>query len=321
MTYYCPQLNKRFFVGFTLVELLVVIAIIGLLMGLLLPAVQAARSAVRRVSCSNKLRTIGLAIHNYNDAHNQLPPSKWGTENDTDSDNIIGHNILTFLLPYLEQQDVYNMIDFSKDWRNAANDTATKREMPIFQCPEAPRKNKHNTQIYYVADYAVAEEMERTSDDSSTPPKRYGTKHLFDNGIVSPRANLLGMLRPAGKSQSIESISDGLSNTMMFFECSSRPFIYKFHRIFDSSETVLTRAYSGADWASNRAPFYIEDVCSAGSMQLINCTNKEEIYSFHVGGANFIFGDAAARFIQESIHPEQFISLFTANAGDIASPP
>jgi prepilin-type N-terminal cleavage/methylation domain-containing protein len=317
---YIYQSDKRF-LGFTLIELVTVIAVIAMLLAILLPAVLSARSAVRSIDCANKMRQIGIAIHSYNIVHAQLPPSKWGKENDTDSDNIIGHNILTFLLPYLEQHDIYNMINFSVDWRNNANKTATEREMPIFQCPETPRKNRHKSFIYYVADYAVAESMQKTNDDTNTPPERYGTKHLFDNGIVSARDNLHGMLQPDGKAVTVESVSDGLSNTMMFFECAARPFTYKLHRVFDSSVTILSRASSSADWASNKAPFYIQDTCGAGSMQLMNCTNNEEIYSFHVGGANFLFGDGAVHFIQDSTHPEPFISRFTATAGDVASPP
>jgi prepilin-type processing-associated H-X9-DG protein len=321
MTYRNSQPDKRSLAGFTLVELIIVIAITMLLVAMLLPAVLAARSVVRRMSCSSKMRQIGIAIYNYNEVHNQLPPSKWGIESDTNSDNIIGHNILTFLLPYLEMQEVYDMIDFSVDWRNEKNDAATKREMPIFQCPEAPRKNKTETQTYYVADYAVAEEMRKTSDDTETLPPQYGTAYLFSNVIVSSRSELRGMLQPEKKPQFVDSISDGLSNTMMFFECSARPFTYGLRRTFYSSAAVATRASSGADWASHKAPFYIQSVCAPSSLQLMNCTNREEIYSFHNGGSNFLFGDGMVRFVPESIHPEPFISLFTAIAGDVAPPP
>jgi prepilin-type N-terminal cleavage/methylation domain-containing protein/prepilin-type processing-associated H-X9-DG protein len=303
------QQDKRFFVGFTLIELITVVAVIALLMAMLLPAVQAARSSIRRMSCSNKMRQIGIAIHAYNNIHNQLPPSRRGSGSSSTPKR---HNILTFLLPYLELQHVYDQVDFSQHWSNELNYAATKRDLAIFQCPEAPRKNKYNDQTYYVSDYTAANEIERTKNKiAPLVPTYYNSAGM-----------LKGLLRPDDKSLTIESVSDGLSNTMMFFECSTRPFVYGQHRIFiNPPSSTMERSASSAEWASSMASFDIQEVCGAGGMQLMNCTNKEEIYSFHVGGANFLFGDGAVRFIQESIHPEQFISLFTATAGDIASLP
>ncbi|MDR1483526.1 MAG: DUF1559 domain-containing protein [Planctomycetaceae bacterium] len=310
MTYQIFQRDKRFFVGFTLIELITVIAVIALLMAMLLPAVQAARSSIRRTSCSNKMRQIGIAIHAYNSIHNQLPPSRRGSE---DSSTPKRHNILTFLLPYLELQHVYDLVDFSQHWSHGSNYAATKRDLAIFQCPEAPRKNKYNDQTYYVSDYAVANEIERTEDK---------IKPLVPTYYNSGTGMLKGLLKPDDVSLTIESVSDGLSNTMMFFECSTRPFVYGQHRILiNPPSSTMERSKSSAEWASNESSFDIQEVCGAGGMQLMNCTNREEIYSFHVGGANFLFGDGAVRFIKESIHPEQFFSLFTATAGDIASLP
>ncbi|MDR1479018.1 MAG: DUF1559 domain-containing protein [Planctomycetaceae bacterium] len=314
MAYCIFPSGKRKFWGFTLIELLTVIGVIGLLLAILLPAVQAARSAVRRISCSSKMRQIGIAIHNYNDVHNQLPPSKWGTENGASP----RHNILTFLLPYLELQEIYDKVNFSRHWSSTQNYAATKRDLPIFQCPEAPRKNSYESYIYYIADYAVAEKMEKTTNGATD--ETTGTKLLFDNNIVSQRGGkqMWGLLQPDGELRTIETISDGLSNTMMLGECSSRPFVYGLRGSFNSSAVLPERPDNSGDWSSNKAPFYIKNACGAGGMQLMNCTNKEEIYSFHANGANFLLGDGAVRFIQESIHPEQLISIFTATAGDHA---
>jgi prepilin-type processing-associated H-X9-DG protein len=300
-------------------------AVVALLSALLLPAVLAARSAAQRMSCSVKMRQIGIAIHNYHNVHTQLPPSKWGTETYSEKENDAKpkHNILTFLLPYLELQEIYEKIDFSVHWSDALNDTATKRDLSIFQCPKAPRKNSYKTHVYYIADYSIAERIEQTNDTDLE--NATGIKPLFDNGIVSPRDTKLlrGILRPDGESLTIEAISDGLSNTMMFFECGTRPFIYVLRGSFNNPKEPSSRPNSPGDWASNRGAFHIQTACGGGEigMQLMNCTNKEEIYSFHNGGANFLFGDGATRFIQESIHPEQFISLFTAIAGDSAALP
>ncbi len=99
--------------GFTLVELLVVIAIIGVLVGLLLPAVQAAREAARRMQCSNNLKQLGLAVHNFDSTYKKLPTSgQCGSTGGTTTPYMI-HSTVTYLLPYMEQQNLYNMFNMS----------------------------------------------------------------------------------------------------------------------------------------------------------------------------------------------------------------
>jgi prepilin-type N-terminal cleavage/methylation domain-containing protein/prepilin-type processing-associated H-X9-DG protein len=110
--------------GFTLVELLVVIAIIGILIALLLPAVQAAREAARRSQCTNNLKQLGLALHNYHDTFQQFPPAGfdygWASdangnyEQDTPNKLYKNHSSLTHLLPFIEQQAIYDRFDFTQ---------------------------------------------------------------------------------------------------------------------------------------------------------------------------------------------------------------
>ncbi len=309
--------------GLSLVELIVVIAILGVMIGLLLPAVHAARSSVRRVECQNKMRQIGLAIHAYHGLFDQFPPSKWGIEDSKDPR--LKHNILAFLLPFLERQTIYERLDFGVHW---FDNEATKVHLPLFHCPEAPRTARYGNNEYFAADYAVAERMNRTTGK---------IKPLFDDGIVAERSSLMGMLQPptiveynpvtmtskiVPWTTTATSVSDGLSTTMMFFECAARPFRYIKGRMYvDTLDSSLTRPVSGADWASNCAAFYMQESCGSGGTQLFNCTNNNEIYSFHPNGANFVFGDATVRFLSEEIHPDAFISLFTAFAGDMVKTP
>ncbi len=309
---------RRF--GITLTEVLVVLAIIGLLLILLFPAVQAARASARRTVCANKMRQLGLAIHHYFSLFDQFPPSKWGIE--SPSDSRLKHNILTFILPFLEQETLYSQFDFRFNWNESTlsgNLRASRHHLPVFHCPDAPRETSCRNQEFYVTDYAVAEQMYRTTGK---------IKPLFDNGVVSPRTNLYGMLQPPTVvdpgnylngsipwTVTETTVSDGLSNTMMFVECAGRPFKYE-HGYRSANTSSPTEPLGGANWASNSSPFYIQESCGSGGMQLFNCNNFNEMYSFHPGGSNFLFGDKTIHYLTTSTHPELFISLFTAFAGD-----
>ena len=136
--------------GFTLVELLVVIAIVGILIALLLPAIQAAREAARRMQCSNHLKQIGLGILNYESVHRVFPPPKTVRPD---------HNMLTFLLPYVEQQAIYDRYDWNSNWSSIKNRPARENEIETFLCPTAPGNRTCRNRQYYATDYATCENI------------------------------------------------------------------------------------------------------------------------------------------------------------------
>jgi prepilin-type N-terminal cleavage/methylation domain-containing protein len=121
--------------AFTLIELLVVIAILGVLAALLLPAVQKVREAGNRLQCANHLKQLGLALHNYHDGHSSFPPGVVA-----DSSNLRNgrHSGLVFLLPYLEQQALYQRYNFSLTWRDPANLAVGQTRVAAFLCPSGP---------------------------------------------------------------------------------------------------------------------------------------------------------------------------------------
>src|SRR5262249_17336014 len=135
--------------AFTLIELLVVIAIIGILIALLLPAVQAAREAARRSQCTNNLKQFGIALHNYHDTVGTFPTSFWRTQNgpggaSTTPDWPGFHRAswITNILPYIEQTPVYNAVNFSVPMSynefDAIQSTALMSAINIFMCPSDP---------------------------------------------------------------------------------------------------------------------------------------------------------------------------------------
>jgi prepilin-type N-terminal cleavage/methylation domain-containing protein/prepilin-type processing-associated H-X9-DG protein len=270
--------------GFTLVELLVVIAVIGILIALLLPAVQAAREAARRTQCGSHLRQIGLGVLNYESAHRIFPPTFTRTPD---------HHLLAFLLPYVEQQTVYAAYTFAKNWSAAENKPARDTEIAVFRCPSAPSGRK------YVSDYAAG-----TLIDSQV------WKPLVSAGTITARSDWSNLFSPtAWQCRSIAAVTDGLSNSFMLFEVAGRPDSYRSGRL-EPGKTV-----SGSRWADDESPFWVHDMCNGS--QLLNCDNNNEIYSFHPAGANFLYGDGSARFHSETIDVETFVSLFTRAAGDI----
>lgn len=117
---------------FTVLKLLAVVGIIGILIALLLPAVRSAKPAARRNACTNNLKQIGLALHNYVDVYQVLPPAYT-----VDADGKRLHSWRTLILPYLEQQELYKTIDLTKAWDDPANAEARKTPVDAYQCPSA----------------------------------------------------------------------------------------------------------------------------------------------------------------------------------------
>jgi prepilin-type N-terminal cleavage/methylation domain-containing protein/prepilin-type processing-associated H-X9-DG protein len=120
--------------AFTLVELLVVIAIIGILIALLLPAIQAAREASRRTDCISRLRQLGLAAHSYHGSHNQLPPHGEFLPT-TGNPEANGLSSQAYLTPYMERQELIDLVDTTKHWRDPVNEKALLTPLPFLRCP------------------------------------------------------------------------------------------------------------------------------------------------------------------------------------------
>jgi prepilin-type N-terminal cleavage/methylation domain-containing protein/prepilin-type processing-associated H-X9-DG protein len=132
--------------GFTLLELLVVVIILAVLIALLLPATRSAGPAARRAQCTNNLKQIALALHNYEQANNALPPAYT-----VDANGKPLHSWRTLVLPYLEQEPLYRTIDLSKPWNDPANATALETSLSVFRCPEAAGPKNTTTYLGIVS--------------------------------------------------------------------------------------------------------------------------------------------------------------------------
>lgn len=183
--------------AFTLVELLVVIAIIGILVSLLLPAVQAAREAARRMQCTNNLKQLGLATHNYLSTHSRLPLCLNGTAKPL--------SVHAFLLPFIEQTPLYNLVDFKTSWNSPTNAVALATAVPTFNCPSQPAAAIPNgwAATNYRANQGSQILFRQPATVSSDP--NFGMP--APNGVFNP-----------DRSLRIAEITDGTSHTAAFSE-------------------------------------------------------------------------------------------------------
>jgi prepilin-type N-terminal cleavage/methylation domain-containing protein len=305
--------------GFTLVELLVVIAIIGILVALLLPAIQAAREAARRAQCLNNMKQLSLAVIQYEGAYKKYPPA-YTKPTPPDRPNDKSHNFIAFILPFTEESAIADQYSFEHDWKGSGggrpvpgappnpNDALVDTPLEVTHCPSVPeRHTPANT------DYAIA----ACFSEASTARQQLVAAKLVPNLPLKRWQSILSTYepKPTGSWPYVESnardITDGLSHSFMLFECGGRPGIYRggvFKGVNDGA--VGTRS-----WADPESWFVVHDLC--GGNQLMNCNNENEIYSFHVGGCNFAMGDGSVHFIQETISPTVFAALFTRDGEEV----
>ncbi|WP_439629202.1 DUF1559 family PulG-like putative transporter [Gemmata sp.] len=320
--------------GFTLIELLVVIAIIAVLIGLLLPAVQKVREAAARMSCQNNLKQIGLACHNYESSNGGLPPSRL-TKNNQNPPFIppgMGRaNVLFFLLPYLEQENLKNRFTSSRDWSDPVNTGTGMLEVPIksYVCPSAPGGSRTatvanpkyltgfappypdatNTGTFtgFVSDYTVLVQVKSSATS------------VIGQGLVPPYTTAsppgFGAMRQ-NTNTPINTITDGTSNTVIFGELAGRPQRYLTGKVPDGSATVADSIWCSADQPANITGSGTNG--TGNGPCVINCRNETDVYSFHTGGASVAFADGSVRFMKDSTTPAILVPLVTMTGGEVA---
>lgn len=292
--------------AFTLIELLVVIAIISVLIALLLPAVQQAREAARRSSCKNNLKQIGLAVHNYHDTHNTLPPGWLGITSglpNPQGDN--GFSWGTFILPYLEQGPLYGQMNFNNPMDAAPNRPLVKQQLSVFQCPSDPKP-----------DSVFVDDRNGTSISLATANYAgvFGTVELDECFAVSPGTPPLtaqgqcvsnGAFYHNSKVR-LRDFIDGTSSTLLAGERTTFTDPLTQEKFYGTWAGALPET----DDAPARVVGHAEHVPNKGH-------DPEDFGSFHVGGAHFICADGHVIFLSENMDQNLFMGLGTRNGGEV----
>ncbi len=209
-----PKIHRRKFAGFTLVELLVVITIIGILISLLLPAVQAAREAARRLQCSNNIRQCGLALMNYESQWRFFPPSSYYKSTSPDSDREHWANWVIVTLPFMEQQALHDSFDLTLPISNAANRAARGVSLSTMLCPSDP----NNRATYSSVDSTEGDNWARGNYGANGSLGFYHTGYAAGTSSPLWSSNWTRGIMGANVSLSVAQIRDGTSNTILLGE-------------------------------------------------------------------------------------------------------
>ncbi|MBN2292357.1 MAG: DUF1559 domain-containing protein [Pirellulales bacterium] len=287
--------------GFTLVELLVVIAIIGTLIALLLPAVQAAREAARRSQCANNFKQVGVALHNYHSAHKCFPPGMYANPMPPNPSHFY-YGWAAYILPFMEQQGLYDRIDFAATWsyfdntKNCQNREVSNTKIEGFLCPSDPQGGEGIWVSPSLSPTPVSQcamtNMCGVSDSIDWAQPGGTPKNFPDNdGVMGANENC-----------SIRDISDGTSKTLMIGEVTGgKPGSFKGEfwaawNICDTSE--------GINGPYTMPGGYTGEISTTG------------FSSFHVNGCHFTMADGSVQFLTDDIALVVLTQLTTRNGGE-----
>jgi prepilin-type N-terminal cleavage/methylation domain-containing protein len=285
--------------GFTLIELLVVIAIIAILIALLLPAVQQARAAARRTANRNNLKQIGLALHNYHDAHGVFPPGWIGvTQGAAHAVGPSGFGWGAFILPQLEKKPLSDQLDFSQSILAPANALALNTVLPVFRNPNDPSDD-----FWTINSESSGTALVRLP--SANYIGNFGSTELEDCEGLAPGMTCQGngMFHHNSKIR-FRDVKDGTSNTYHVGERKTRTDVApEWHSTWvgvvpDGQET-FARILGSADHTPNYVGAHLDDFSS-----------------YHAGGVFFLFVDGRVRFVSENINLTVHQALATRGRGE-----
>ena len=339
--------RKRPCAGFTLVELLVVIAIIGILVALLLPAVQAAREAARRMQCGNNLKQLGLAMHNYHDTYKTLPMAYF-VYNNIQAQNLNIQNWGVMVLPFIEQQPLYDQYDRNVAAcnevgpRGVANIRVIETKLPAFVCPSAPGgvDRVYNgalpaTPQYGLpaltwraapSDYCVSTGVLGAYSNIAYAGNGGGSRH----GVLQDHITVVGLGAGTNRTANLGSITDGTSNTFILGERTGGGEIYSKRLPWTAAPASLKQqlaAANGGGWGDPlNGEHWLGGTLYSGlpfppqqGPCGINCTNLRGygFHAFHPGGCHFLMADASVQFVGETVDALAVAGRITREKGEV----
>jgi prepilin-type N-terminal cleavage/methylation domain-containing protein/prepilin-type processing-associated H-X9-DG protein len=315
-----PFLTKARRGGLTLIELLVVIAIIAVLIGLLVPAVQKVRTAAARIQCANNLKQLGLAMHNCHDTTGNFPPAYVNLGPYGNSGYSITHGWAPFLLPYIEQQPLYDLYLWDLPFYVPANQPVVSRHLKLFQCPSTPGQDRYMTFGPWAAfgtkgacgDYTITLGVDPLLAQLDWVDRVGDYRGALTN---MPLPAL--MLSPTLSGTRLADITDGCSTTILLIEDAGRP------RLWQVGKAGPDQAIDGGPWDHYKGSIILQGSTPDGKTTpgpcAINCTNDHEVYAFHTGGANAVFADGHVQFLQASMDIRVMARLITRAGGEVVA--
>lgn len=325
--------------AFTLVELLVVIAVIGILVALLLPAVQMAREAARRIQCHNNLKQIGLALHNYHSVHQRFPPGRLVIPVDTQGRCFSAY---AHLLPYLEAHTLYGQINFLANPEDPVNAIALEQTIPYFLCP-----SDHNRKLQ--GNSAVHNYPLNTGTTYPVSPRNAAgtavTGVFFENSAIGLRDILDGSSQTVCIAETVKSEGgpatwDGRSRTNGFVLTAGNDNLYSGPPLTDYASQchqsgLLLQQTRGSRWLYGapghsmynhlRPPNDPDVDCRGGIPHSIKTdalwralSHNVAARSRHPGGVLALFGDGHVQFVSSTIQASTWQALGSRDRGEVA---
>jgi prepilin-type N-terminal cleavage/methylation domain-containing protein/prepilin-type processing-associated H-X9-DG protein len=339
--------------AFTLVELLVVIAIIAVLIGLLLPAVQRVREAASRMKCQNNLHQLGIALHQYNDLNQGFPPGMISTETDIADAQATG---FTMLLPYIEQDNTYQLYHFDQSWFQPVNYQAVAIPVKTYFCP-ANREGGQIDLAPFAAEWNTPLPPLAGSLDYAFCKGANAALNLGGDRIPPNVRGVFGVHRVGEPGVRLIDIHDGTSSTLAIGDAAAGTRVYQVRDLANPSQPAiypltglpinLEQSWSAAGVGVPSHPWY-GSVFAVTAQYGLDPDPRDEpmnrrpatptffgddprgdnrlgrdlvggFRSLHIGGCNFLFCDGSVHFLKQSIRPEVYRALSTYDGGEVIS--